>query len=112
MSEVDGHRPGEPGQEPREPRPESSEPRQRRRRSFAPGRVVLVWIVSAVTLAIVAELMSGVTLKSFGAALWVVALVGLVNALVWPLLLGAADQVAGLIVDLYHGCLASAGALR
>ncbi len=66
------------------------EPPKRRNRGIAPGRILLVWIVSAVTLVIVAELVSGVTLKSFGAALWVVALVGLVNALVWPLLLRVA----------------------
>ncbi len=75
MSDADGHRPPQ---------------RKRRRGRIAPGRILLVWIVSAVTLVIVAELMSGVTLKSFGAALWVVALVGLVNALVWPLLLRVA----------------------
>ncbi len=98
MSDRDGHhpgeqlrgRPGEPGQEPGGGPPPPAEPRKRRRRGFAPGRLLLVWIVSAATLAIVAELASGVTLKSFGAALWVVALVGLVNALVWPLLLRVA----------------------
>jgi uncharacterized membrane protein YvlD (DUF360 family) len=67
---------------------------------FALGRILLVWIVSAVTLAIVAELMSGVTLKSFGAALWVVALVGLVNALVWPLLLRVALPLTVLTLGL------------
>jgi uncharacterized membrane protein YvlD (DUF360 family) len=86
MSDLDGRGPSpEPREEPGEERDEV-----RRRRGFAPGRILLVWIVSAVTLTIVAEVVSGVTLKSFGAALWVVALVGLVNALVWPVLLRVA----------------------
>ena len=107
MSDLDGHVPRE---ESRELRRESRrEARRRRRRGTAPGRILLVWIVSAITLAIVAELMSGVTLKSFGAALWVVALVGLVNALVWPLLLRIALPLT--VLTLGFGVLLVNGAV-
>ena len=85
MSDLDGQGPSLPGR--------TRSPGRRARAGVAgsrPARILLVWIVSAITLTIVAELMSGVTLTSFGAALWVVALVGLVNALVWPLLLRVA----------------------
>jgi uncharacterized membrane protein YvlD (DUF360 family) len=68
-----------------------SEPEQDRRRlGIAPGRIALVWILSAITVWVVGELMPGVELKGFGAALWVIAVIGLINAFVWPLLLRVA----------------------
>ena len=47
-----------------------------------------------------AELLLGRHVKSFGAALWLVAVVGLLNALVWPLLLRVALPLTVLTLGL------------
>ncbi len=67
---------------------------------IAIGRILLVWILSAATVAVVAALMPGVTLKSFGAALWLIAAIALLNALVWPLLLRIALPLTVLTLGL------------
>jgi uncharacterized membrane protein YvlD (DUF360 family) len=49
--------------------------------------VLVVWLASAVTLVVLSELLTDVHVESFGAAVAAAAAIGLVNALVWPLLL-------------------------
>ncbi len=53
---------------------------------FRPGRLLLAWIVGAVSLTLAAWLVPGVELTGAGAALLVVLLVGLVNGVLPPLL--------------------------
>jgi uncharacterized membrane protein YvlD (DUF360 family) len=48
-------------------------------------RVIAVWLITAATLILLSALLSGVEVTSFGAALLAAALIGLFNALVWPL---------------------------
>src|SRR5215217_2154617 len=50
-------------------------------------RVIAVWLITAATLTLLSTLLSGVEVTSFGAALVAAALIGLFNALVWPLLI-------------------------
>src|SRR5215211_8017256 len=50
-------------------------------------RVMAVWLITASTLVLLSELLSGVEVTSFGAALIAAALIGLFNALVWPLVI-------------------------
>jgi putative membrane protein len=49
-------------------------------------RVMAVWLITAATLVLLSALLPGVEVASFGAALIAAALIGLFNALVWPLL--------------------------
>jgi uncharacterized membrane protein YvlD (DUF360 family) len=48
-------------------------------------RVMAVWLITAATLVLLGVLLSGVEVRSFGSALIAAALIGLFNALVWPL---------------------------
>ena len=48
-------------------------------------RVIAVWLLTAATLVLLGVLLSGVEVTSFGSALIAAALIGLFNALVWPL---------------------------
>src|SRR3954454_118755 len=58
----------------------------RRRRVGRPViRVVVVWLSTAAALLLASVVFSGVEVKDFGAALGAAALIGLVNALIWPL---------------------------
>src|SRR5215218_1168794 len=50
-------------------------------------RVIAVWVVTAAALMLLSALLPGVAVTSFGAALGAAALIGLLNALVWPLLI-------------------------
>src|SRR3712207_6251032 len=50
-------------------------------------RVIAIWLITAATLILLSALISGVEVTSFGAALVAAALIGLFNALVWPLLI-------------------------
>src|SRR5436305_3073365 len=50
-------------------------------------RIIVVWLATAVTLMLVGALLEGVDVAGFGTALAVAAIVGLINALVWPLVL-------------------------
>jgi uncharacterized membrane protein YvlD (DUF360 family) len=50
-------------------------------------RVIAIWLITAATLILLSALLSGVEVSSFGAALVAAALIGLFNALVWPLLI-------------------------
>jgi putative membrane protein len=46
-----------------------------------------VWLITATTLVLLGALLLSVEVRSFGAALIAAALIGLFNALVWPLLI-------------------------
>src|SRR5215217_2636731 len=50
-------------------------------------RVIGVWLITAAALMLLSALLAGVEVTSFGAALVAAALIGLLNALVWPLLI-------------------------
>ena len=50
-------------------------------------RVIAVWIVTAATLVVLASIMERFTVDGDGAALVAAAAIGLVNALVWPLVI-------------------------
>ena len=50
-------------------------------------RMLVVWILAGATLGLLSVLLSAVHVDSFGAAMLAVALISLINALVWPLLL-------------------------
>jgi uncharacterized membrane protein YvlD (DUF360 family) len=50
-------------------------------------RVVLVWLLTAATLVLVGAIMQGFSISGEGTALVAAALIGLVNAFVWPLLI-------------------------
>ena len=63
-------------------------------------RVVVVWLLSSATLLALSALVSGVHVDSAGAALGAAALVGLLNALVWPLILRLALPLTVLTLGL------------
>ncbi len=48
-------------------------------------RIVVIWLVTVATLLLASAVMPGVQLKDVAAALSAAALIGLVNALLWPL---------------------------
>jgi len=50
-------------------------------------RMIAVWVITAASLILLSALLPGVAVASFGAALGAAALIGLLNALVWPLLI-------------------------
>ena len=73
------------------------------------ARIVVLWLVSAATLMAVAALLDGVDVAGFGTALGVAAIVGLVNALVWPVLLRLALPLT--VLTLGFGVVLLNGAL-
>jgi len=58
-------------------------PRRRPRRVLL--RLVVVWIATALALLLASAILSGADVEDFAAALLASALIGLVNALIWPL---------------------------
>lgn len=50
-------------------------------------KLLVQWLLCAVALLLVASLFSGVQVHSFGSALWVALVLGLLNAIVRPVLL-------------------------
>jgi uncharacterized membrane protein YvlD (DUF360 family) len=50
-------------------------------------RVLVVWLLTAATLLLLSGLLTDVHVDSFGAALGAAALIGLVNAFIWPVLI-------------------------
>ena len=48
--------------------------------------ILVHWLISTVILIITAYLIPGFRVKSFGAALFAAVIVGIVNAIVWPVL--------------------------
>jgi uncharacterized membrane protein YvlD (DUF360 family) len=73
------------------------------------ARVVVLWLLSAGTLMLMSALLSGVSVDNFGTALAVAAVIALVNAFVWPLLLRVALPLAVLTLGL--GVIVINGAL-
>jgi len=57
------------------------------RRSRPLLRILVVWLATAATLLALSGLLTDVQVKDFGAALSSAALIGLVNAFIWPLLI-------------------------
>src|SRR5829696_3995788 len=72
-------------------------------------RVFAVWIITAATLLLLSVLLPGVEVESFGAALVAAALIGLFNALVWPLLIRLALPIT--VLTLGVGVLVLNGAV-
>ena len=72
-------------------------------------RVVLVWVVTAAALMLLSALLAGFDVEDFGVALVAAALIGLINALVWPLVIRVALPFTVLTLGL--GVLALNGAV-
>src|SRR3954453_405358 len=72
----------------------------RRLLSHAVLRIGLAWFLEAVPLLGLAAIPPGLTVKDFGSAMLVVALVALVNSFVWPLIIRFALPVAVLTLGL------------
>jgi uncharacterized membrane protein YvlD (DUF360 family) len=85
----------------------TSGPRPRRRR--AAMRIAFVLVLTAGTLLLLGAILDGVDVKDFGAALASAALIGLVNALVWPLVIRFALPLTVLTLGL--GVVALNGAM-
>jgi uncharacterized membrane protein YvlD (DUF360 family) len=68
--------------------------------SHALLRIAVVWLVNALALLVLAALLPGLEVKGIGSALVVVALIAIVNALVWPLVIRIALPVAVLTLGL------------
>jgi uncharacterized membrane protein YvlD (DUF360 family) len=60
-------------------------PRHRRRSPV--WRILAIWILSAATIGLLSAVLPGVNVSSVGAAFAAAAVIGLLNALVWPLIL-------------------------
>jgi len=73
------------------------------------ARLLLVWLLNAVALLIVAQLLPGIEVLSFGAALLAAVLLGLINAVLRPLLilltLPATLLTLGLFLLVINACL-------
>src|SRR4051812_27966039 len=71
--------------------PDRPGPRERTGRRRGPwrwlGRVLLVWLVNTATLVLLARVLPGLAVASVTAAVVATALLGLLNAVLWPLLL-------------------------
>lgn len=59
---------------------------ERPRRRSAIVRILVIWSIQTVALVIMSFLLNGVTIDSLGTAIWAAAIIGLLNALLWPLL--------------------------
>ncbi|HEX6460819.1 MAG TPA: phage holin family protein [Thermoleophilaceae bacterium] len=57
------------------------------RRSRPIARIIVVWVASAATLLVLSALLSSVQVKNVAAAFGVAALIGVVNAVIWPLVI-------------------------
>ena len=73
------------------------------------ARIALVWLTEAVALVLAAAVLPGVDLNSEAEAFVAVALIGVMNALVWPLLarltLRLMVMTAGLLALVLNGAL-------
>jgi uncharacterized membrane protein YvlD (DUF360 family) len=77
------------------------EPRALRRTGLsAVARVLVIWVITAATLMLLSALLAGFTVDSFGAALAGAALIGLINALVWPVVIRIALPITVLTLGL------------
>src|SRR5688572_3000109 len=73
------------------------------------ARVVAVWVITAAALLLLSALLAGFHVEDFAVALVAAALIGLINALVWPLLIRIALPFTVLTLGL--GVLALNGAV-
>jgi putative membrane protein len=48
---------------------------------------LVTWVISAVALLITSKVIPGFKVKSFGSAMWAAVVIGIANALIWPLLI-------------------------
>jgi len=73
------------------------------------ARLLLVWLINSVALIAVAYLMPSITISSFGAALIAALVLGLVNAVIRPILilltLPATVLTLGLFIFIINGLL-------
>ena len=69
-------------------------------RRFPYLRVIVVWIVDAATLWLLAGIMPSFNLNGAGAALVAAAMIGLLNALLWPLVIRVALPITVLTLGL------------
>jgi putative membrane protein len=58
---------------------------ERAHRQLPLARIVVVWLLATATIVGLGALLSGVNVKSVGPALAAAAVIGLVNALAWPI---------------------------
>jgi uncharacterized membrane protein YvlD (DUF360 family) len=70
------------------------------RRTWPILRILCVWVLTAATLGALSGVLSGVEVESVGAAFAAAALIGLLNALAWPLVLRFALPVTVLTLGL------------
>ncbi len=64
------------------------DPAAKRRGGFSLlARVLVVWVITAATLMLLSALLAGFDVDDFAVALLAAALIGLINALVWPLVI-------------------------
>ncbi|MGZ4200977.1 MAG: phage holin family protein [Thermoleophilaceae bacterium] len=73
---------------------------EQRRRSRPVARIVVVWLATACTLLALSGLMSGVHVNDVAAAFGSAALIGLVNGLLWPLVIRLALPITVLTLGL------------
>src|SRR3954462_4107145 len=71
------------------------------RLSFAPMKLIVRWLLLAAALLLVAHLYPGVTVKSFGSAMIAALVLGLLNALLRPLLVLLTLPVTVLTLGLF-----------
>ncbi|HXW59867.1 MAG TPA: phage holin family protein, partial [Solirubrobacteraceae bacterium] len=75
--------------------------RRRRTHRYPPlARIAFVWLLSSATLVALSAVLSDVHVEGFASALAVTALIGLLNALVWPLVLRLALPLTVLTLGL------------
>ena len=65
------------------------------RRGRPVARILVVWLSTAVTLVLLSALLSGIQVDSWGAAVAAAAVIGLLNALLWPLIVRRRASVDG-----------------
>jgi uncharacterized membrane protein YvlD (DUF360 family) len=73
------------------------------------ARVLVVWVITAAALMLLSALLAGFEVKDFRVALTAAAAIGLINALVWPVVIGFALPFTVLTLGL--GALALNGAV-
>jgi uncharacterized membrane protein YvlD (DUF360 family) len=71
-----------------------------RRRAFPILRVVVVWLATAVTLFVLSAIFTDIHVVDFGVALVAAALIGLINAFVWPVIIRIALPLTVLTLGL------------
>src|SRR3954467_4921437 len=86
--------------------PPNTDTRGRRRPVL---RVAVVWLTDAATLMLLSAVLSQVHVDSFGAALVAAALIGLVNAFIWPVVIRLALPIT--VLPLGLGVLVLNGAV-